>query len=32
MVYVYDYSEDNTFLGWWHKLRYEYQIISLKVN
>jgi hypothetical protein len=32
MSYVYDYSENNPFLDWWHKLRYEYQIHNLKLN
>ena len=30
MVYVYDYSENNAFLDWWHKLRYEYKVSNGK--
>jgi hypothetical protein len=32
MAYIYDYSENYTFSEWWHKLRYEYQIYTLKLN
>jgi len=32
MMNVYDYSENNIFLEWWYKLRFDYQIFTVKLN